>query len=75
MDTFTCTSCSKQFPVSQAMRISFPLSAGLFIATLGGVFFGKLCPNCQSEIAGFGVIGGLFGIVLLIVLGAKWLWS
>jgi hypothetical protein len=50
-------------------------SVGVYVITLGGVLFGKLCPECQSDMVGLGVVGGLCGVVLLMVLGAKWLWG
>jgi hypothetical protein len=75
VETFTCPNCSKQLPVNKAVRIPVVASIGVFIITLGGVAFGKLCPNCESEIVGLGAIGALFGVVLLIVFGAKWLWG
>jgi hypothetical protein len=75
VDTFTCPNCSRQIPANKAVRIPVVASVGVLVITLGGVFFGKLCPECQSELVGLGVIGGLCGVVLLMVLGAKWLWG
>ena len=75
MDTFTCPNCSRQLPANKAVRIPVVASIGLFVITLSGVLFGKLCPECHSGLVGLGVIGGLFGLVLLIVFAAKWLWG
>jgi len=50
-------------------------SIGVLIITAGGITFGKLCPECHSNMVGLGAIGALVGTVLLIVFGAKWLWA
>ena len=75
METFTCSNCSRQLPANKAVKLPVVASIGAFIITLGGVFFGRVCPNCQSTIVGLGAIGALMGVTLAVVLGANWLWG
>jgi len=72
---FTCPNCARQLPANKAVKIPLVASIGVLAITFGGIFFGKLCPDCQSEITGIGVIGALIAIVVLMVAGAKWLWG
>jgi len=75
MDSFTCASCSKEFPIAEGVPLSIPAQVAFFVVTLGGLVAGRLCRECHSGITAIGVIGLLIGSVVLMAVGAKWLGS
>ena len=73
MDTFTCAGCGKEFPSASGVKLSWLAQIGFFVTTLGGLVAGRLCQNCHSGVVGFGVIGLLIGVVVLMAVSIKWL--
>ena len=73
METFTCAGCGKEFPIASGVKLSMLAQIGFFLTTLGGLVAGRLCQDCHSGVVGFGVVGLLIGVVVLMAVSIRWL--